>query len=236
MNREDSNPEALLRACDAGRLDEHLTSRLLNAIEAASAPVDAVDASFESMLTARTPSAMPPGLLDRFSSLVEVAVPVDAEFEASLALIQPARLPASVLDGAVSLADSPVVPLPAPERVIPFRRFAAAAAIALVGAAAALVAPIGGISSPAPVADNAPTSGTAAPRLSPADARSFVPAGHQRGLSDASDEGVVWKNDQPHRVLRIVYQDTITLTNEAGEIVELEQPRVEYILVPEKMD
>ena len=234
MNREDSNTENMLRECRAGGLDERLASRLLAAIDAASTPVDAIDASFESTLAQHKPAALPGRSMALAATLADPCGAADAAFEASLAGIRPAHLSDETLTRAAMLAPSNVVTLPAPERVMPFRRYAAAAAIALVGAAAAFLAPMGG-NAPS-VADNAPASETPTPRLSPVDARAFVPASHQRGLSEATDEGLVWQNETPHRVLRIVYEDTITLTNEAGEVVEVQQPRVEYILVPEKVD
>jgi hypothetical protein len=103
--------------------------------------------------------------------------------------------------------------------------------VALIGAAAAFLAPIDGGGN-VPVAD----ADASSPIVPLSEVREFVPAGYARGLSEARDEGVVWKDNAPHRVLRIVYTDTITLRNEAGEIVEVAQPRVEYIVVPKKID
>jgi hypothetical protein len=65
----------------------------------------------------------------------------------------------------------------------------------------------------------------------------LVPAGFDRGLSEASDEGVVWQSaNRPHRVLKVVYQERVTLKDSAGRTYQVEQPRVEYILVPAKTD
>jgi hypothetical protein len=65
----------------------------------------------------------------------------------------------------------------------------------------------------------------------------FVPAGFNRGLSEVHDEGVVWKsNSQPHSVVRVVYKDLVTLKDANGRTVQVEQPRVEYMLVPAKTD
>lgn len=206
MNRDDATYEDALRQITPSRLEIGMEGRLLMALDDASAPVVAVNRTFESAVADWKPSRLPDGLMDRAAALVGPAV----------------------------------VAMPVPERVIPFRRYAAAAAIGLVGAAAALLAPIGG-ESPS-VADTAPTTSESSGAPAPVgdsgvmDSSAFIPAGHQRGLSDARNEGIVWRDNAPHRVLRIVYKDTITLQNEAGETVEVEQPRVEYILVPEKVD
>ena len=65
----------------------------------------------------------------------------------------------------------------------------------------------------------------------------LVPAGFNRGLSEASDEGVVWQaNDQPHRVVKVVYIDKVTMKDGNGRTYQMERPRVEYILVPAKID
>ena len=65
----------------------------------------------------------------------------------------------------------------------------------------------------------------------------FIPAGFNRGLSEVHDEGVVWKsNSQPHSVVRVVYKDLVTLKDASGRTVQVEQPRVEYMLVPAKTD
>ena len=194
------------------------------------------DATLEEALRQCGPSRLDDRVTARMLMALDGAsAPVDAVdrgFEATIAGRQPSRLPDALMDRVAALAGPDIVAMPGPKRVIAFRRFAAAAAIAMVGAAAALLAPIGG---EAPqVADTPPPP---APRAdSTVDARAFVPASHQRGLSDARDEGIVWKDNTAHRILRIVYTDIITLRNEAGEVVEVEQPRVEYILVPKKVD
>ena len=64
----------------------------------------------------------------------------------------------------------------------------------------------------------------------------FVPASYGNNVQTASDEGVVWKENRPHRMVRVVYKEHGSFTNDKGERVEAEIPRVEYILVPEKID
>jgi hypothetical protein len=65
----------------------------------------------------------------------------------------------------------------------------------------------------------------------------LTPASFNRGLSEVHDEGVVWKsNNQPHTVVRVVYKDMITLKDANGRTIQVEKPRVEYMLVPAKTD
>ena len=199
------------------------------------------DAILEDALRDLTPSRIDHDLLGRLHTAMDAAsasvASADASMEAMLAASRPAALPDALFHRLVGLADADtakVVEMPSSGRVIPFRRYAAAAAIALAGAAAALLAPMGGERSANTAAADAQAPAPAT--IPAAAAREFVPAGYDRGLSDARDEGVVWKDNAAHRVLRIVYTDTITLRNEAGEIVEVEQPRVEYIVVPKKID
>jgi hypothetical protein len=37
-------------------------------------------------------------------------------------------------------------------------------------------------------------------------------------------------------VVRVVYKDHVTLRDASGRTMEVEQPRVEYMLVPDKTD
>jgi hypothetical protein len=189
------------------------------------------DIAFENALARSMPRHLDNMLLDRLASALDPnAVPeVDVDFERVMAAARPAVLSDGLMARLALLAeDSPkIVPMPAVGRVIPFRRYAAAAAIALAGAVAALLAPIHG-GDPVVAGRDAPVSSGAVT----GDARQFVPAAYQRGLSEACDEGTIWKDNMPHRVLRIVYTDTITLRNDAGETVEVEKPCVEYIVVP----
>lgn len=193
------------------------------------------DATLENALRDLAPARPEARLLGRLhAALEEASAPVDsvdAATEAMLAAHRPARLPDSFMQHLFDVTAPKVAATPSPDRIIPFRRYAAAAAIALIGAAAALLAPLGGERSAVTADAEAP-----APVIPRSPVREFVPAGYARGLSEARDEGVVWKDNAPHRVLRIVYTDTIRLRNEAGEIVEVEQPRVEYIVVPKKID
>ena len=58
-----------------------------------------------------------------------------------------------------------------------------------------------------------------------------------RGLQDVTDLGGRWTRDgRPVRVYRVVYRDKVKLKNARGEIIEVEQPREQYLLAPEKID
>jgi hypothetical protein len=161
------------------------------------------------------------------------------ELERQLANLRPARLSAPLLDRLASAMDTAeasyldqgqnVVAFPRPPRKRPL--WAAAAAVAVLGAAAALwVAPDGGrqlatSGAPKPAAVATPAGG------------SFVTAGYGRDVREAVDEGIVWSEGQvPHRRVRVVYIDKAVITNAKGEKIEVERPRVEWLLVPEKMD
>jgi hypothetical protein len=114
-----------------------------------------------------------------------------------------------------------------------WRKMAVAAAVALLGATSAFLVP------------NSPTKPSIAKSSSPqrpvitaANAESLVPAGYRRGLSEAKYEGIVWQPQYggPHRRLKLVYRELVTLRDSSGRVYQVERPRVEYVLVPAKID
>ena len=173
------------------------------------------------------------------------------QLERELAALVPSRVSARLLERIA--AGVAVLPDPALAKVVPFpggtrpnvrpagasRWLAMAAAVALLGAVAALLTP--GLRQPSAVARNPQQEAAAGTRMpgSPAAGvpRGFVPAGSHAGVREVRDEGLVWPNNekQPLRRVRVVYFERITLVNEQGEKIEVEQPRVEYILLPEKI-
>ncbi|MBM3864179.1 MAG: hypothetical protein FJ385_09590 [Verrucomicrobia bacterium] len=202
----------------------------------------------EHTLRQSRPAALDPALLDRLDAAaagVWCEPTLDeSRLAATLAAVKPSALPpalASSLEATLSRvphSDSPsIVPFPlsrpqaAPRRHR--RRVMAAAAAAMFGALSAWWLPTHGERSP--VADaTAPARGFAS---ATASTDGFVPAGFRRGLGATSDHGVVWGPDaQPHRVVRVVYRETVTLRDAQGRTCEVEQPRVEYILAPAKAD
>lgn len=117
-----------------------------------------------------------------------------------------------------------------------FRRFniAAAAAVALLGSLAAWITPAPNSDTveiaPARVIQNTSPLTTSAPS-------SFAPAGFNRSLNGTRDEGVIWNpSNRPHRVMRFTYTERVTMKNEKGELIQVERPRVEYVVIPEKLD
>jgi hypothetical protein len=181
--------------------------------------------------------------------------PAEAQFENSLRHIRPAKLPPSLmaafeaaLTGTAPVAANPIITFPqgGPPSATHIRHrywptLAAAAAVALLGAAAALFVPGKGPQQTAAAPTSPPPQAApfAAAPAPPADLSSdnFVLASRNTGLSQAKDQGVLWQaKSQPHRVVKVVYWDRVTLVNPAGKKIECEQPRVEYLLVPEKID
>jgi hypothetical protein len=167
--------------------------------------------------------------------------PGEAHFEQQLRGTPPAKLPASLMASLEATLEA--IPFPVEQKIVRFPKqktaprgnrgwWSAAAAVAITGALTAFFVPMG--SKPAKVAGG-PTP-VPSP-LSTSYANGLVPAGFNRGLSEASDQGVIWQsNDQPHRVVRVVYRDRVTMKDADGRTYQMEQPRVEYILMPEKTD
>lgn len=203
----------------------------------------------EAQLAALRPAALDRGLLARLAASatddLTALPPAAAELEASLRRFRPAPLPAALTAALTQGATTPaatVIPFPtATPRTRHWNRpmLSAAAAVAILGASAALLvprhaAPDAALASHFPTA---PATAAALPAAPSGVASHFVPAAFNTGLSQASDEGVVWQDaNQPRRVVKVVYWDRVTLVDADGRKVEVEKPRVEYILVPEKID
>lgn len=162
-----------------------------------------------------------------------------AGLERRLGSLKPLALPPTVADA--MLATVAKVPFPVDEKVLLFpgaarranaqssRRpwYAAAAAVAVAGAFSAFMLDGGGASRPAKVVKDS----------RPLPAAGYVPASVGTGLGDASDEGVVWTRDgNPVRMVRVIYKDRVSYRDAAGKVIEIERPRVEYLMVPETID
>ncbi len=202
--------------------------------------------SLESQLRALRPASPGPALLDRLEACAAGVWQNTSRTERAageaLAGRQPAALPPALLESLHGVLDQ--VPFPQPSKIVAFpakagapalrrhSRLAAVALVALCGVLTALLVPVS--DKPDAVAANPPRPG-AAPAA--ANKANLTPAGFRRGLSEASDEGVVWQSPhRAYRILRVDYQDTYTMPGSDGSIYQLEQPRVEYILVPAKID
>jgi len=100
--------------------------------------------------------------------------------------------------------------------------WAAVAAVAVLGAVIAWVMP--------DRKDPAPTA-------SVGERSTFTAKATRSGVKDIRDEGVVWTGaGRAMRKVRIDYRDHVILRNARGELVEVEMPRTEYILVSERVD
>lgn len=206
MNDELQDLESSLSALRPLRTDDALLDRLESAADGTLTELTASELRFQSMLSGHRPAALS---ADFFASLEQVV----------------ASTPFPVGEKIVMFTKGNV----APKAVRRFRPMAAAAAVALLGGITALMVPNGGS-----------TAGHVGPvAADPLPARlsaGFVPASYGNNVQTASDEGVVWKDSRPHRVVRVEYKERASFINAMGERVEVEQPRVEYILVPEKID
>lgn len=189
------------------------------------------DNSRAELPTAELPPAELPAELQRCEHQLRRhrAAPLPPALLASLAALNPDLAGATTPD---------IVRFPVPQATAHRHHrawWSAAAVVALSGALAALLVPARHDSRV--LAATVPQArAAAAPRVTP-PAGQLTPASFNRGLSEARDEGVIWQShDQPHRVLKVVYMDRVTLKNPAGQTYQVDQPRVEYILVPAKTD
>ena len=206
MNHDLHDLESSLAGLRPTGADSALLARLESAAEGTLTEMTAAELRLESTLRGHRPLTLP------------------AEFFASLENVL-ASTPFPVGEKIVMFTKGNV----APKNIRRFRPMLAAAAVALLGAATALLVPPGvtGTKSGGGVTSTSPPR----PLVG-----SFVPASYGNHVQTASDEGVVWQENRPHRVVRVVYNERASFINSDGKRVEVEQPRVEYILVPEKID
>jgi len=209
MKRDPSNLEEELRQLQAAPLDEALLARLEASADGTWTELTREEIRFENLLRKTSPAKLP------------------ADFLASME---------SITAGIHFPVDEKVILFPngnaAPKKQKNRPMWAAAAAVALIGAASALLLPTTETPKTVAQASNKITPPVAADMDS-----NFVPASFNRGLSEVHDEGVVWKsNNQPHRLVRVVYTDHVTYKDSSGKTMEVEQPRVKYMLVPDRTD
>jgi hypothetical protein len=198
----------------------------------------------ESSLAGLRPIQADQAMLDRLESaadgtLTELTV-TELHYESRLSSHRPAALSAQFLASLEKVVAA--TPFPVDEKIVmftkgtvapkPIRRFRplfAAAAVALLGGVTAVMLPVGGAAkkSNAGIVSNSIPS-----KLS----SGFVPASYGNNVQTASDEGVVWKEGRPHRLVRVSYKEHGSFINDRGERIEAEIPRVEYLFVPEKID
>jgi hypothetical protein len=211
MNHDPSTLEEELRKLQAAPLDEALLARLEASAEGTWTELTREELRFEERLRQSSPARLSPDFLTELESITRgVHFPVDEKI-----LLFPNGAPA-----AKARTHRPM--------------WATAAAVAVIGAATALLMPTREV---AKTATNGGGGIIGRPPSSANAARNFVPATFNRGLSAVHDEGVIWKsNTEPQRVVRVVYNDQMTLRDASGRTIEVEQPRVEYMLVPARTD
>jgi hypothetical protein len=200
---------------------------------------------FEAQLKGLRPAALDDVLLDRLTAAISGTQELTdvglRPVEAASSKLVPAGLSDSLTERLAGVVDQ--VPFPVDEKVVLFPKgsaavekkgnarpkwWAAAAAVALAGGLSALMV------SP-PKEDSKVVRGDSA--FSQAQSGKFVPAAFNSGVSGTDDLGVMWTGERkPVRVVRVVYKDVLRLLNEKGEEVEVEVPRVEYLMVPEKIE
>jgi hypothetical protein len=216
MSRIPSITEQELRSLKLPGLDEAFLSRLTSCAEGTATELSPHELDFEALLRASKPRPIPSGLAAKLQLIID-----DTPFAVDDKI---------VLFHKGGSRDKPARQTGGRSNIIRFN-VAAAAAVAAMGAIAALMLPV-----------DTPATGQTASTPSPAQpvpaaSSNFAPASFDRNLSETHDEGVIWRGrNQPHRVLRLTYTDRVTLTNELGESVQVEQPRVEYVIIPEKID
>lgn len=207
MESELQKLEAQLQGIRPAALDDALLDRLTGAVTGTLQHVDGGLRSVEAAAARVEPAALNADLTARLEKIVGgLAFPVDEK---------------------VVLFPGGVAPVESGEgKKISPKWWAAAAAVALAGGLSALmVSPAKEASEPVAAAPSKVSSGA------------FVPAGFDSGVSGTDDLGVMWTDERkPVRVVRVVYKDVLRLLNNRGEEVEVEVPRVEYLMVPEKID
>ncbi|WP_367873313.1 hypothetical protein [Luteolibacter sp. Populi] len=217
MDNEFQDIEDSLKGMRPAAPDSAYLDRLLAAVEGRLQKSDLSLGGIESRLAAMQPVAIAPVDFERMLETVsQVPFPVDEKV---------VLFPGKAKPAAASKAAS--------------RRpwYAAAAAVAVAGAfSAMMIDGQPGAKGHDPVAQSRtertlPFTGP----LPPSRSGNVVRA--SSGLQEASDQGVSWQKDgRPMRVVRVRYLDKVQFTDTDGKLVEMEVPREELMLVPEKID
>lgn len=214
MKQDHASLEAELRTLQAAMLDDELLLRLEAAADGTQTQLTREELRFEESLREISPARLSPDFLARLEAVMhEVPFSVNEKIVLFPKGQQGKQAPAA-------RGNRPM--------------WAAAAAVAAIGAISAFMIPAG--RAPQDVARQ-DTPQVSAPLAANTDSGNLIPASFNRGVSEVSDQGIVWKsNNQPHSVVRVVYQDRITLKDADGRTYQVEQPKVKYMLVPAKAD
>lgn len=208
MSFDSSTIEADLRRLNAAPLDGLLLDRLESCIDETWMQLSPAEIAMEHQLRAGVPARLPDSLSASLEAILQsVSYPMDDKI---------VTFPKSAAAPARGRGDHGS------------RWWGAAAAVALTGAVTALLMPV----KPQQTAEDVPNRIRHTTAADPVRGE-LIPAGFNSGLSEAVDQGVIWQPDQqPHRVLKVVYKDCVTLKDANGGTYQVERPRVEYILVP----
>ncbi len=175
------------------------------------------------------------------------------ELEEYLEQISPASMSVNILERMTLAMDRWHEHVPEEEKVVPFNKrenttptirkrtgggmFAAAAAVALLGALSALVMPRFLETSPSgQVADQADADSAKDLSTRPTGDSSALwvsPDSLSHKVTYTTDQGTVMTRDnKPHRCIRVDYVDRVVLHDKHGREVIIKRPRVKYMLVP----
>jgi hypothetical protein len=163
----------------------------------------------------------------------------ELDFENHLHTIRPRTVPASLHTSLLGILGD--APFAVDEKIVLFNKatagtgsgktrgffrfnIAAAAAVALLGSIAAFIVPDGSGGTQTANAGDAKVPVNAPPLP---ESINVAPASFNRYLSETRDEGVIWRGkNQPHRVFSHTIVDPFSM----------EKSRVEYLIIPEKVD
>lgn len=214
----------------------------------------------EQKLSKLAPAPLDHGFLARLTACAEgTSTELTAEetdFEASLRHLKPRTIPATL--SATLLTTLSEAPFAVDDKIVLFNgkgrpstaqgkrkilsfHIAAAAAVALLGTITALMLPSHTGTSPltASPAGSPPPSleEVSVPYIPPSDNTTIAAASFDTRLSESKDHGVIWKSAfQPQRIMRFTYTDEVTVENEHGQKMNVKLPRIEYVIIPEKVD
>src|SRR5688572_10317062 len=214
MDHEFQDIEDSLKGLRPAKPDAACLDRLLSAVEGRLQKNDLSVTGIESRLAAMHPVAPAP---ETFARMLETVTRVPFPVDEKVVLFPGAAKPATITK-------------PASRR--PW--YAAAAAVAVAGAFTAMMVDGGGRNSSGsagPVAGKSPRVVPVSPKV-----QSGKIMRASTGLQEASDQGVSWSNGKPMRLVRVRYMDKVQVTQPDGKIVEMEVPREELLLLPEKID
>lgn len=217
-----------------------------------------IPSSAEKELSKLSPAALGEDFLTRLVASAEGSAATlsreEADFEAILRHNRPRRVPSALSNSLLNTLSQ--APFAVDEKIVLFNgvnrteakagknnifRFniAAAAAVALLGSIAAFMVPQSNEPTPIIVSNSSPGSleEVAVPYVAPSENQNFATASFDTSLRETKDEGVIWSSAfQPQRIMRFTYSDEVTVENEDGQMVQVKQPRVEYVIIPEKVD